>query len=473
LAQNETQLRGIGGTDSCGSVFPTVDISCRAVLQRAGSSADSGGAQEKVPKPSSAAGASSSVRMDEGLREALVALGLPDDVLDTVHALGVEALDDLNFVEESDFTGAGMSVVQARKVMEIVRRISASGHTMSAQDSSVGYDPMQISPRSGRRARTQLAGSKEVGPGPPTGGESTITTTSSNESNHKETVSSVLDPTRQSARARALSRERRLRSEYWRTQSRGRPQRLIFVRHGESEGNVNRAITQSVPDHCLHLTANGRKQALAAGQRLREIVGDESVTFIVSPYTRALETMNGIFRAFKDKNEEPPWREDVRIREQEHGNFDSPEITDLHRQKQIFGPFYYRFPEGESQADCYDRASSFYESLYRSWVDNKYQNQVIVCHGMMILVMLMRLMRLPIHHYERLEPLSYCEFIVMERPPNDAKFQIAYTWEHDSEKDYRGLRVKPQDQWAEPPEIWNGNPDAPVLHSKPLVNTTP
>mmetsp|Transcript_3684 Transcript_3684/g.9359 ORF Transcript_3684/g.9359 Transcript_3684/m.9359 type:complete len:388 (+) Transcript_3684:72-1235(+) len=365
--------------------------------------------------------------LDDQIREVISG---PEE-LAALRTLGIEGLSDFSFVKETDFTAAGLTVVQARKLLAVAQSLQTN---MGHQDSTVGFDTKRISGEAASMAHARSGGD----------------------------LQGILQS---NAETRSRSRERRLHSEYWQSQTKGRPQRLIFVRHGESEGNVNRAITRSVPDHALHLTGNGRQHALHAGKRLKEIIGDESVTFIVSPYTRTLETMNGIFRGL-DREENPPWREDVRIREQEHGNFDSPQITNFHRQKQIFGPFYYRFPEGESQADCYDRASSFYESLYRSWVDNTFQNQVIVCHGMMILVMLMRLMRLPIYDFERLEPLSYCEFVVMERPPTDAKFQISYTWEHDKQKDHRGLRVKPEGEWVSAPEVWSGDPAAPLFVSK-------
>merc|ERR1712135_217640 len=77
-----------------------------------------------------------------------------------------------------------------------------------------------------------------------------------------------------------------------------RTRRLILIRHGESEANVDRNITAEVPDHSLHITPKGRQQALQAGENLKQIVGDESVTFVVSPYVRTIETFNGVVQAF-------------------------------------------------------------------------------------------------------------------------------------------------------------------------------
>merc|ERR1712110_1308522 len=119
-------------------------------------------------------------------------------------------------------------------------------------------------------------------------------------------------------------------------------------------------------------------------------------------------------------------KEDVRIREQEYGNFDAPDIKAFHKLKKEFGPFYYRFPEGESPADCFVRASEWMESMYRSWEDNENENHVIVCHGLMIIVILMRLDRIPVAEFDSFEGLDNCEIIVLERSEDDPKYTISY-----------------------------------------------
>jgi len=261
---------------------------------------------------------------------------------------------------------------------------------------------------------------------------------------------------------RVVSRLKRRNSMFWQSQLK-RPKRLIFIRHGESEANVNRKITETVPDQLLHLTTKGREQALDAGVRLRALLGDETVKFTVSPYTRTRETTNGILHAWGSQKIKVS--EDVRIREQEHGNFDSPDIRTLHKEKNQFGAFYYRFPNGESPADCFDRASMFLETLYRSWEDNEHNNHVFVSHGMMILVILVRLMRMDIQKFECFESLKNCEFVVLERPNLDPKYDIAFTWAPGDEKHYHGLRVKDDDVLKNGPPVWNGDPDAPLLTS--------
>lgn len=264
--------------------------------------------------------------------------------------------------------------------------------------------------------------------------------------------------------------------------TRQRPFKVIFIRHGESEANINREITQIVPDHDLHLTQRGREQALEAGTQLKEVVGSGAVKFVVSPYVRARETLNGIVHSMglhnlkfkagsnnriesRGKAEEHTVLSDVRIREQEYGNFDRDDMQELHEEKCTFGAFYYRFPDGESPADCYDRASIFLENLYRSWEDSAFENIVVVSHGLMILVMLMRILRFPVDMFDELASLDNCEFVVLERAMNEAEMQVSYTWREDEEKDYRGLRRKEPSRPVT--AIWNGDPEAETLTSEP------
>lgn len=263
----------------------------------------------------------------------------------------------------------------------------------------------------------------------------------------------------------AIRRQPRKKTEFWQAQVRGRPARVIFIRHGESEANVQRQITQTVPDHSLHLTRNGRDQALAAGERLKGLCGKSPIKFIHSPYTRTRETLNGILHAWGEEKFIHLVSEEVRIREQEYGNFDSPEIREMHKEKKVFGQFYYRFGNGESLADCYNRASLFLESMYRSWQDNTHDTHVIVGHGVMILVTLMRIFRIPVREFAELDALKNTEFVVLERPVDDAKYQVSYVWPPGEEPDHGGLRKADSKNAFDVP-IWDGSPDAPCLHSE-------
>lgn len=194
----------------------------------------------------------------------------------------------------------------------------------------------------------------------------------------------------------------------------GRPTRLILIRHGESQGNVDRSLTQRVPDPDLHLTIRGRRQALEAGKRLKDIIGEESLRFIISPYVRARETFHAIAQSFGGVDEQSVI-EDPRIREMEFGNYDRSDIKRLQKERSNFGAFFYRFPEGESPADVYDRASAFLESLYRMWQLKEEDNYVIVAHGTLLLVLFQRFFGLTVDEFYALEAMNNCEFLVIQR----------------------------------------------------------
>lgn len=64
-------------------------------------------------------------------------------------------------------------------------------------------------------------------------------------------------------------------------------------------------------------------------------------------------------------------------------------VRDLGRQiRKAYGRFWYRFMNGESGADVYDRATAFWESVHRSMdstgSEPRYRNYVIITHGLMM-----------------------------------------------------------------------------------------
>ena len=142
------------------------------------------------------------------------------------------------------------------------------------------------------------------------------------------------------------------------------PKRIILMRHGESQGNLNTAAYTITPDHSIQLTAQGMTQARHAGEQLRRVMGgdgcspDWRVQFYVSPYGRTRSTLRELGRHFSRKRIIGV-REESRVREQDFGNFQVEERMKVIKEtRERFGRFFYRFPEGESAADVFDRVSS-------------------------------------------------------------------------------------------------------------------
>lgn len=179
-----------------------------------------------------------------------------------------------------------------------------------------------------------------------------------------------------------------------------RPRRIVLVRHGESEGNHDDTIYERVPDHALALTERGRQQAEATGERLRAVFGEERVSAYVSPYRRTHQTLAafgldpGLVRV----------REEPRLREQDWGNWQ--DHADVRRQKayrDAYGHFFYRFAQGESGADVYDRVGAFLESLWRSFDKPDHPpNVLIVTHGLTMRLFCMRWLHWTVAEFESL-----------------------------------------------------------------------
>ncbi|KAJ7569889.1 hypothetical protein O6H91_01G098800 [Diphasiastrum complanatum] len=207
-------------------------------------------------------------------------------------------------------------------------------------------------------------------------------------------------------------------------EGRGRlPTRIILVRHGESEGNVDQSKYCSVADSKILLTQEGLCQAEACGATIRKIIEetaeiDWKVYFYVSPYRRTLGTLRHIGKAF-ERRRILGVREEPRIREQDFGNFQKTKEMKIVKDTRVrFGRFFYRFPEGESAADVFDRVTSFLESLWRDMnrgLDSSTNlNLIIVSHGVTMRVFLMRWFKWTTEQYELLNNFQNCECRVMQ-----------------------------------------------------------
>ncbi|KAL5984517.1 hypothetical protein ACLOJK_018622 [Asimina triloba] len=205
------------------------------------------------------------------------------------------------------------------------------------------------------------------------------------------------------------------------------PKRIILVRHGESEGNLDTAAYTTTPDYKIPLTPLGILQAREAGERINRIVSDDGacpdskVYFYVSPYERTRSTLREIGRAFPRKRIIGV-REECRIREQDFGNFQVEErMKAVKETRQRFGRFFFRFPDGESGADVFDRISSFMETLWRDIDQDRLNrdnsseiNLIIVSHGLTGRIFLTKWFKWTVNQFEHLNNPDNCEVRVMQ-----------------------------------------------------------
>lgn len=200
-----------------------------------------------------------------------------------------------------------------------------------------------------------------------------------------------------------------------------KPHNIFIARHGQSRGNVDKDIYKVQPDYTLELTQLGQQQAFEAGSRIRDLICfDDTVAMYVSPFYRTRQTafhMKKSLNVFSST-------EDVRLREQEWGQHISGEYNENHEiLREQYGHFYWRFPNGESCADVYDRVSDFLNTLHRDFEKNLYpRNVVIVTHGMTMRVLLMRWFHMTVEEFELLANPSNCDFYHLQLVGN--KYQI-------------------------------------------------
>lgn len=184
---------------------------------------------------------------------------------------------------------------------------------------------------------------------------------------------------------------------------------IRLVRHGESEANIDLYNPQERGDHKVPLTSNGKEQARQRGIALSEAGAFENCLAYCSPYKRTRETLAAILDGAKLSREQVKIYEDPRLREVDHGYSD--DVDQQQDLRGVHGYFYYRYKGGESPADCYDRTSTFMESMMRQVERKSAQNVLVVTHGITIRCFAMRFVHLTVEQYEDLDNPGNCDVV--------------------------------------------------------------
>ena len=208
------------------------------------------------------------------------------------------------------------------------------------------------------------------------------------------------------------------------------PRKIIFIRHGEAQHNLEgAAILQEdnpnrKPDNLSELTPRGREQARTAGHRLRRLIGGGgTISAVVSPFERTQQTLYALQQNLGDVRVRCV-HVDPRVREQEFGNFQVAEDMPRHKQTaNEVGRFYYRRPTGESGADVYDRAASFWDSLlsgsfnmqdlFRRRRAGPDDALLVVTHGLTMRLLLMRYFNWSPQTFDAVYNPGNCDFWVL------------------------------------------------------------
>ena len=194
-----------------------------------------------------------------------------------------------------------------------------------------------------------------------------------------------------------------------------KPKRIILIRHGESEGNIDLSIYSKKPDYAVRLTEKGRNQAIEAGLKIKTIIQWEDYCCYYSPYFRAHETMdlamnNGLGTAFCRFTREEP-----RLREQEYSRKLRKDRHYDEKDREAYGKFFYGMDDGESGAMVYDRVSDAIGTLNRDFQKQDYpENCLIFGHGMTNRLFLVRWLHIPIEEFETWKNPKNGEIYILE-----------------------------------------------------------
>jgi len=141
--------------------------------------------------------------------------------------------------------------------------------------------------------------------------------------------------------------------------------RVIFLRHGESEYNIENRINQD-PNMPVHLTTKGKKQAADARKKLESIEFDVAIT---SDFTRTKETAEIVLG-----NRSIPVFEDKRVSEAKTG-FEGKDAKD-YKLEFLHDFFNFKLKGKESWQDVKKRVNSFLKELKKE----TYQSVLVVTH---------------------------------------------------------------------------------------------
>lgn len=192
-----------------------------------------------------------------------------------------------------------------------------------------------------------------------------------------------------------------------------RPKKLYITRHGESIGNVDWRNYFIYKDDELPLTAKGKIQANTLGLELNTIIKGPTA-IISSHYKRAVDTALILGTCLGPNNVRQ--KQDHDLRELLWCRKDL-KMDDFARTQQCanMGKFKHFNEGGESPYDVWKRQENVIDRLENDWYDDNYpENAVIVCHGIVMIVLVMRLCSIPQKSYESIATPHNCEYLELE-----------------------------------------------------------
>lgn len=221
---------------------------------------------------------------------------------------------------------------------------------------------------------------------------------------------------------------------------------IFLVRHGLSEGNVNKKIHHELPDHAIPLAEEGHIQAKASAKFLEAVINNDrekykKIRLWCSPYRRTKETAKP-FNEMLDLEGKPlllDTKEDVALCEQQFGLFDGLEDDELkdkfpnewaHYDKcqRFEGRFWARMPLGESRFDVTLRVHQIFGTWLRDKEKHGIDTIIVVSHGVTIRAIIMRWMHYSVRWFEEAKNPKNCSIQLIKSTPDNKYVDRGYVY---------------------------------------------
>ena len=165
---------------------------------------------------------------------------------------------------------------------------------------------------------------------------------------------------------------------------------LVFVRHGQSEGNIANKLSRSGDNSMFteeflnrhsstwELTEKGKKQARMAGKWIKENIGTKFHRYYVSEYVRAMMT------AVELDLSNAEWMVSDYLRERDMGDLDVMPDDERRRvfaeslRRRAMDPHYWPPPNGESMPTLCLRSEKIFDTFHR---ECSRKRAICVVHG--------------------------------------------------------------------------------------------
>ncbi len=205
---------------------------------------------------------------------------------------------------------------------------------------------------------------------------------------------------------------------------------IIWIRHGESEGNENPEAYQE-GDPKVALTDEGVRQGIRAGRFLGDYLGDDvdDVLFVSGEFMRHRQTYGAIWKGMGQEGD-PPARFDSRLNEQsfgvlpfmigKDGEYESIS-AEYSKQVRNTNPFSASALHGESARDASGHIKNFIDGTLKRDMEEGHKRIVIVTSGRVMQTALMNWFHLPSESIEsgQLKNPNNCDIISISGSPKN------------------------------------------------------